>query len=85
MSDLETAVRDHVARLSGLAPDAIELSARLDSGLGLTSMKMVLLITGLCQRLGVPLTSFTELDLAAMTTPAAIIARLDRELTPVED
>jgi acyl carrier protein len=84
MPDLETTVRAHVARLSGLGPDAIDLSARLDSGLGLTSMKMVLLITGLCQRIGVPLTSLTEIDLAEMTTPAAVIARLDRALAPQE-
>lgn len=81
MSDLESAVRESVARLCGTAPESIDLSARLDSGLGLTSMKMVMLITGLCQRLAVPLTAFTEIDLAAMTTPAAIIDRLDREIS----
>jgi hypothetical protein len=48
-------------------------------------MKMVLLITGLCQRLGVPLTSLTEIDLAEMTTTAAVIARLDREYFPQEN
>jgi|LakMenEpi03Aug12_release.lakeMendotaPanAssembly.Ray.scaffolds.fasta_scaffold4842269_1 acyl carrier protein len=85
MPDLETTVREHVARLAGLTPAAIDPSARLDSGLGLTSMKMVLLITGLCQRLGVPLTSLTEIDLAEMTTTAAVIARLDREYFPQEN
>lgn len=82
MSDLEITVRENVARLCGAKPENIDLSARLDSGLGLTSMKMVMLITGLCQRLGVSLTAFTEIDLAAMTTSAAIIDRLGRELAP---
>ena len=55
------------------------MDARLDTQLGFTSMKTVLLITTLCTELGVSLTVFTEDDIAAMTTPAAIQARFLRE------
>ncbi|HBG98947.1 MAG TPA: hypothetical protein DDY29_09565 [Rhodobacteraceae bacterium] len=80
MPELETQVRESIARLAAVAPEDIEMEARLETALGFTSMKMVLLVTGLCQTTGVSLTAFTEDDLAAMTTPAAIVGHLAREL-----
>lgn len=84
MPDLETQIRENIARLSSARAADIDMSARLDTALGFTSMKMVLLITSLCTTTGVSLTTFTERDLEAMTTPSAIHQYFSRELSPQE-
>jgi acyl carrier protein len=84
MPELEKQIRESIARLSNAGADQIDMSARLDTTLGFTSMKMVLLITSLCTTTGIPLTAFTERDLEAMTTPAAIHEHLSRARDPQE-
>lgn len=77
MTDISQTITDELRKLRPGAEDA-DANARLSEDLGLTSMKMVLLLTSLCQRLSVPMTALTEADLAAMTTPALIEAKLAR-------
>lgn len=84
MPDLETDIRKTIAQFCAAEPDGFAMSDRLDTTLGFTSMKMVLLITSLCTATGVGLGAFTEHDLAEMTTAQAIHDRFSREFNAVE-
>lgn len=79
MSSIETTIAEELRKLRPGAPEAAP-TARLSADLGLTSIKMVLLLTALCQRLEIPMTAITENDLAEMTTPAMIASRLTPHL-----
>ncbi len=73
---IEASLHRQLSRLLGPklgADQKIELDRSLAEHYGLTSMKMVLLVTALCEDTGVGLERFTEQDLAAMRTPRQVI------------
>ena len=52
----------------GVAPGDLDPDRPMAEEYGLTSLNKVLFLTSVCEDLGVPLSSFTEHDLAAMRT-----------------
>ncbi len=77
VADIESIVRNHVYETcSDMVSDPSEIN--VDLGLfdhyGFTSLNMVLMMTSLCDETGVPLTHFTEKDIAHIKTPKDIIA-----------
>ncbi|WP_349369838.1 acyl carrier protein [Salinarimonas sp.] len=78
MDDIETKLRACVARLMPAVGPELDLDAHLTEEIGLTSMKLVMLVTALCRELGVGLSSLTEADIAGMTTGRGVVERLDR-------
>lgn len=75
MSTLETIVARHLARLADPPVEdaaTVDLDANLVDGYGLTSLKMMLLITSICDETGTDLSRFTDDDLATMTTARGI-------------
>ncbi len=82
MTDLNSVITAELVRLVpniGSA-DQIEPDAQLSHDLGVTSMQMVLLVTTLCRRLDVPMMTFDETDLAAMTSVRGIAERFEPQL-----
>lgn len=63
-----------------LAPDNVDLDRKLFDGYGLTSLNMVLLMTSLCEEADIPLTAFTEKDIAGLKTSRDIVDALDRAM-----
>lgn len=74
----EAVARRALAPLVGLAPDDVDLDADLGRDLGLTSINKVLLLTDVCDEVGVDLGSFTEQDLAGMTTLRGVVDAMGR-------
>lgn len=77
MNEMEAAVRRNVSRVlkpNDVPPEAIDLDLSLNRDYGVTSMKMVLLMTALCEETGVALSSFTDQDIESMETSRDIIA-----------
>ncbi|WP_288585073.1 hypothetical protein [uncultured Methylobacterium sp.] len=80
-TDIPAAVRAQVARMLRpeiVPPEAIDLRCSLTREYGLTSMKMVLMMTGLCERLDVQLSCFTDRDIAGIDTGHDLVAALEQ-------
>lgn len=82
MSDIESAVRSHFARVMPEYTE-VELDLELDivADYGLTSMNKVLFLIGLCDELDVSLATFTEGDLAELQTLQQVIAAMSARQT----
>jgi len=81
MKGIEELVRTGLCDVLGrddLRPDGIDLDRNLFEGYGLTSLNMVMLMTGLCDEAGIALTAFTDRDIVALKTPRDIAALLAR-------
>lgn len=77
--DLERAARDSLALvLDEVAPETIDPGQDMVREYGLTSLNKVLFVTDVCERTGVPVSHFTEQDLAAMRTLHDVVAALSR-------
>ena len=61
-----------------VTPGNVDLDRGLFDGYGLTSLNMVLLMTSLCDEADIPLTAFTDKDIAGLKTPRDIADALDR-------
>ncbi len=68
-----------LARILGRPADApaIDPDADLFDRYGLTSLKMMLLITSICDEAGADLSRFSEEDVATMRTLRSIVERLE--------
>ena len=75
MTTLEAIAKRHLARLVGppLADVSVDLDAHLVEEYGMTSLKLMLLITSICDDAGADLSRFTEDDLARLATLRGII------------
>jgi acyl carrier protein len=83
MTTLETIAARHLARLvEPPLEDAarVDLDADVFDMYGLTSLKMMLLITSICDDAGADLSRFTDDDVAALKTLRGIVRHVD----PVE-
>lgn len=78
-AELEEAARESLALvLDDIEPDALDLGADLVREYGLTSLNKVLFMTDVCERTGVPVSHFTEQDLAVMRTLDDVVDALAR-------
>ncbi len=69
MTTTETIIRRHIAQTAkskGKSPEDIDLTANLKQEFGISSMKLILLMTALCKEFDVLLSSFDERDLAVI-------------------
>ncbi len=81
MSELETTIRHHIAataKPAQIAPESIDLNVDLKQEFGISSMKMILLMTTLCKELGVTLSSFDERDLAGINSAGDLIRAFEK-------
>ncbi|MEX3628171.1 MAG: acyl carrier protein [Burkholderia sp.] len=79
MSEIETIVRRHLGETAGRDSEAaatLPLEADLVYDLGLNSLDLIVLMSTVCESAGVPLTEFTEDDLAALRSGADIVKLL---------
>jgi acyl carrier protein len=75
--DLDAIVRDRLVQvLDDVTPEGLDLAADLADEYGLTSLNKVLLLTSVCDDAEVPLSRFTEHDLAGMRTGGDVVAAL---------
>lgn len=75
--DLEATVRDRVAQVIDDVPAGeLDVDADLADEYGLTSLNKVLLLTAVCDDADVPLSHFTEADVAAMRSVRDIVSAL---------
>jgi acyl carrier protein len=80
MSKTEEVVRRHVAkvaRISGPAADQLNMDSPLRQEYAISSMKMVMLMTALCNELGVSLNTFDERNLARIQTGRDLVRMFD--------
>lgn len=79
-SEIEAAAREDLAKVLDppALPEAIELGVDMADGYGLTSLNKVLFLMSVCDDTAVPLSSFTETDVAAMRTLRDVITALAR-------
>ena len=70
MDQIETVARDSLAHVlaEDIAPADLDLERDMAAGYGLTSLNKVIFLMSVCDGAGVPLTAFTEPDMAAMHT-----------------
>lgn len=76
MSDIETIVRRSLCETLKRPPEqagALDMGASLVYEYGLASLDLVVLMTAVCAAAAVPLTAFTEDDIAKVATPADIV------------
>lgn len=81
MNETETAVRRHVARLArgaAVSDDQLDLDCPLRQEYAISSMKMVMLMTALCNELGVSLSSFDERHLAGVRSGRDLVRLFDQ-------
>ena len=79
--DIETLVRGHVGRIvkpASLQPQDVSLDASLARDYAVSSMRMVLLMTALCEEAGIALSNFTDDDLGAIKTPGDLVSVLSK-------
>lgn len=79
MSSVAEIVKENVckaARLDSERRREFDPERNLFTGYGLTSLDMVLVLTAACEQAGVPLSAFTDGDLAELTTPRRIAEAL---------
>ena len=77
--DVEAAVRRAVSRQlksAELPPETIALDGSLSDQYGMTSMRMVLLVTSLCDEAGISLSAFTDRDLVGLNTSRDVMQLL---------
>jgi hypothetical protein len=81
-ADVERAAREHFLRViaSDDAPEDLDLDLDMNQEYGLTSLNKVLFLTSVCETAGVPLTAFTEQDLAGMRTLRDVTEALARNV-----
>jgi acyl carrier protein len=79
-AEIETAARDHLARVleGDTTPADIDLDLDMCDGYGLTSLNKVLFLMSVCDEAGVDLSVFTEPDVAAMHTLRDVTVALGR-------
>jgi hypothetical protein len=78
-ADIEAMARRNLARLlQDVAPEDIDPDGDMVNQYGLTSLNMVLFLTGMCNESGVGVSNFTEEDLADMRTMRDVTSRLIR-------
>ncbi|MEU6917439.1 phosphopantetheine-binding protein [Streptomyces olindensis] len=79
-SKIETVARTNLARVleTDVAPEDLDLDTDLADGYGLTSLNKVLFLMSACDEAGVSLASFTEPDVAGMTTLRDVTEALTR-------
>jgi acyl carrier protein len=76
MVDMEQLVRRCLCDVmdgADLRPESLDLSRGLFDHYGLTSLNMVMLMTAVCEEGGIPLTAFTDRDIAGFKTPQDIV------------
>ncbi len=83
MKDSELVIRKCLCNVldDALRPETIDMGRSLVDHYGITSLQMVMLMTSVCEDADVPLTSFTENDLAAIETPRDMANALQRVRT----
>jgi len=80
MSETEEGVRRpfaKVARASGPPADQLNLDSALRQEYAISSMKMVMLMTALCNEMGVSLSTFDERNLAGVRTGRDLVRMFD--------
>jgi acyl carrier protein len=80
MTPIDDIAARSLARLIGRPAEsaaAVDFDADLFDQYGLTSLKMMLLITSICDEADGDLSRFTEDDVATMRTLRGIVARLE--------
>lgn len=73
MRDLESKVKQNLARLVDIDVDEIDIDTKLSDDYGLTSLNLVVLVTTLCEETDVPLFKFTDDDVASLKTSRDVI------------
>lgn len=79
-TEIEATAREELAKVldpPALA-EALDPGVDMADGYGLTSLNKVLFLMSVCDGTGVPLSSFTEADVAAMHTLRDVITALAR-------
>jgi len=78
--NIESIVRECFSEAIGgaISPDGVDLSRRLVEDYGVTSLQLVMLVTSVCEACDIPLTSFTERDIAGMKRTQDIIHAMQR-------
>ncbi|MGB8843144.1 MAG: acyl carrier protein [Aliidongia sp.] len=82
MSNLPSIVSRHLAKLLAIDADRIALDGDLFADYGLTSLNILMLMTGLCEETNTPLYNFTDKDIAKLKTPLHVVtlfADIERE------
>jgi acyl carrier protein len=82
VSKLETIVKANLEKVLRRNQDTaaeLDMEADLAYGYGLTSLDIIMLMSGICQDAGVPLTALAEDDIGALKTPADIVAVLGQK------
>ncbi|MFC6880364.1 MULTISPECIES: acyl carrier protein [Actinomadura] len=81
-ADVERAAREHFLRViaSDDEPEDLDLELDMNREYGLTSLNKVLFLTSVCETTGVPLSAFTEQDLAGMRTLRDVTDALARNV-----
>lgn len=85
MSPIETIVRQQLCKTLKRPPSQagrLNLAESLVYGYGLTSLDLIMLMTAVCAEAGVPLTEFTEEDIAQVRTPSDIVNLLTGRKVP---
>ena len=80
MRPIDDIAARNLARILGRPAEsaaAMDLDADLFDRYGLTSLKMMLLITSICDEAGGDLSRFSEEDVATMRTLRSIVERLE--------
>ena len=79
-TEIEAAAREELAKVLAppVLPEAMDLDVDMADGYGLTSLNKVLFLMSVCDGTAVPLSSFTEADVAAMRTLRDVITALAR-------
>jgi hypothetical protein len=75
-TDIETAARQGLSAVLDVAAEDLDLHLGMTDGYGLTSLNKVLFLMAVCDDTDVPLTAFTEPDVARMRTLGDVVSAL---------
>jgi hypothetical protein len=77
-TEIEATAREDLAKVldPAPAPEGLDLDTDMADGYGLTSLNKVLFLMSVCDDTAVPLSSFTETDVAEMRTLRDVITAL---------
>lgn len=86
MSKIESIVREHLCKALARPTDQgnlLNLNENLGLGYGLSSLDLIMLMSGICTDAAIPLTELSENDIGALHTPSDIVQLLS--LKPAQD
>ena len=81
MNNIENTVRDQIlfiAKDRSVSSGDLDMSKDLNEAFGITSLKMIMLMTNLCKELGVTLSSFDERDLVSIRSANDLVSAFQK-------